>query len=294
MTNKNKWLTILACFAGLMLLAAVGAWNISEQETEPIDNLGRARLVGVTGRMPDNSAKIFFESMIGRKLASYTGCGSIDECLAALYSDDADAMWVPDVSARYLADRDYDLEIMDTSDMAAIENTEEPRFAFGMAARNDAEGRTLVEQLDYALDFLEGDGILEVLKSDYIDNALDAEPYTVKNMVVNDSVHKLYYYSSDPIIVGVTGAVPPLELIDANGRPYGFCVALMDEVGQVLQRGVEFVVLDNETAFTSLMSGRVDVIFCYGSGRITTEGTKEWCMTRGYYDMLRYEFLYRN
>lgn len=293
MTNKSKWITVLSCFVLLLLAAAVGAWNAEGREPKAIETLERARLVGMTGRMPDNSAKIFFESMIGRKLASYKGCDSVDECLYRLYSGEADAMWVPDVSAYYLADRDHDLEIMDTSDMAAIENTKEPRFTFGMAAKNDADGRELVDRINYALDFLEGDGILGELKSKYIDNALEAEPYNVKNMVVNDSVHKLYYYSSDPIVVGITGAVPPIELIDVNGRPTGFCVALMDEIGQVLQCGVEFVLLDNETAFSSLMSGRVDIIFCYGSGRITTEGTKDWCMTRGYCDMQRYEFLYR-
>ena len=79
--------------------------------------------------------------------------------------------------------------------------------------------------------------------------------------------------------------------MDEDGKPYGFCVALMDEIGARLSKKVKFVVLDNETAFTSLMKGRVDLIFAYGTGEITTESKKKFITTVGYYPMKNYEFL---
>lgn len=296
MTNKGKWMTVLACAVLLALLTMFGAWrkvdHVDPGRIASADDLKGKRLGGVTGRMPDNSAKIFFESMLGRKLSGYTGYGSIDECLYALHSGSVDAIWACDITADYLMKQDERLAVLDNTQLAAIENTEEARFSFGMAAANDEEGQKLVDELNLAIDYLRSDGTLERLESDYISGACDAEKLQPSDMVVNDDIHKIYYYSTEPITVGITGTVAPLELIDEDGKPYGYCVALMDEVGQVLQRGVKFVVLDPETAFTSLMSGRVDVIFAYGSGKITTEGTKAWCVTDGYCDMQRYEFLY--
>ena len=67
----------------------------------------------------------------------------------------------------------------------------------------------------------------------------------------------------------------------------------MDEIGSRLNRRIKFVVLDNETAFTSLMSGRVDMIFCYGTGRKTTENKASYIMTDGYLSMQKYRFLKR-
>lgn len=287
-------MTILICFVFLLLASGAGAWktNAKGGRIGSADDLKAAALCGVTGRMPDTSAEIFFRSLTGRRVGSYTGYGSIDECLTALKSGKADVLWTTDLTAGYLMTLDKDLLKLDTSDMAAIENTVEPRFSFGMAAADTEKGKELIDSVNYAIDYMKSDGILDKLKAKYIDGAAEAEPFYAKNMVVNDSLHKAYYHATKPLVIGVTGATPPLELIDGDGRPYGFCVAFADELGQIMQRGVRFVVLDNETAFTSLMSGRVDLIFAYGAGRVTTESGRNWIMSEGYLDMQKYEFLY--
>ena len=331
MTNKDKWLTVLVSFVLLLLCTGAGlgvpagtAATVSDsdaltnadksgttdgdvqaadrtrttaavtQDRLPADILSGAALGGIAGRMPANSSKIFFESMLGRKLSAYRTYSDTAEELNALFSGEVAAIWAADVTAQYLMRTVDGLMLLDTSDMAAIENMDEPRFEFAMAARNDEDGQALAESLNQALDYLEKYGTLKNLTDEYIDGATQEVTCRESDMVIRDRLHKMYYYDSDTIRVGVTGAVPPIELIDASGEPYGFCVALMDEIGQILKTQVEFVVLDNETAFSSLMSGRVDVIFCYATGRITTEGSKSWCMTRGYFPMYRYEFLTRS
>lgn len=296
MTNKSKWLTILVCFVLLLLLTGAGFKKPAAKggKLSSADDLTGKTLVGVSGRMPDNSAAIFFRSLTGRKLGRYKGLGSIDECLYALKSGSASVLWTTDITAKYLMQKDETLAKLDTSDMAAIQNTAEPRFSFGMAAANTEKGRALIDEISQTLIFLRADGTLDDLKSKYIDGALDegTAKYGVKDMMVNDKVHKVFYSQNKVLKVGVTGAVPPVELIDENGRPYGYCCALMDMIGLVLQRSVKFVVLDNETAFSSLMSGKVDLIFSYGAGKVTTEGTKSWVMSEGYLDVQDYEFLY--
>ncbi len=294
MKLKDKWFTVLACFIVLLLCACLGLGNkrAAGGKISTADDLKGARLAGVTGRMPDNSASIFFESMTGRKPGRYNSYANIDECLYALRSGKSDVIWTTDVTAEYLLKTNDDLAMLDNSDMAAIQNTKEPRFGFGMAVKNGERGEKLIKLLNYALSVIEKSGTLDELCGKYIENAAQAEKLTEKDMVINDSVHKKYYSATKPLKVGVTGAVPPLEMIDANGKPYGFCVALMDEIGQLLQSSVEFVVLDNETAFTALMSGKVDIIFAYGAGKITTEGSSSWLMTISYYNMQDYCFLY--
>lgn len=300
MTLKNKLITALVCLCLLLLLAGAGFKKAKpagsgaggEAVTLTADDLSGRTLGGVRGRMPANSSKIFFESLLGRKLGNYKDYGSIEEALYALKTGRVKAIWAADATADYLLKTDDTLARIDTSDMASIQNMDEARFEFGMAAADTPEGRELADMMNSALGYLKEGGILDGLIATYIDNADTQEPFTEKDMVINGKAHRAYYYASKPITVGITGAVPPVELIDAAGKPYGFCVALMDEIGQVLQRGIEFEVLDGETAFTDLMSGRVDLIFCYGAGRITTEGAKNWCMTEGYLDMNRYDFLY--
>ena len=296
MTNKSKWLMILVCFVLLLLLTGFGFKKAPGKggRIASADDLKGASLVGVSGRMPDNSAAIFFRSLTGRKLGRYKGLKNMDECLYALKNGSADVIWTTDVTADYLIARDETLGRLDTSDMAAIENTVEPRFSFGMAAADTEKGRELIGQIDDALDYIRGDGILDTLTVTYIDRALDESTpkFTQKDMVVNDSIHKVFYRKNKVLKVGVTGAVPPVELLDENGKPYGFCVALMDEVAQILQRRVKFIVLDNETAFSSLQKGRVDIIFSYGAGRVTTESARGWVMSEGYLDVQKYDFIY--
>ncbi len=294
MTTRAKWLTILACLVFLLLAAGVGLFRpgASGGKIASADDLNGAKVGGVEGRMPASSALIFFRSLTGRKISGYTAYGSVDEALCALKGGSVDVIWTADVTARYLMEKDESLAQLDTKDMSAIENTKEARFSFGMAAPATVSGKALIERIDYALDFIKGDGILDELTQKYIEGAADAGDFTAESMVVNDEIHRIYYHSSDPIVVGITGAVPPIDMLNEKGEPTGFCVALMDEIGQVLQRGVKFVVLDNDTAFSALMSGKVDVLFAYGSGRVTTETARNWVVSEGYCDMQRYEFLY--
>ena len=294
MTEKTKWLTILACFVILILAAGAGAFKheAAGGKIETAADLNGAGMGGVAGRMPASSSLIFFKSLTGAKLAGYTAYGSMDESLCALKSGSVDVIWTTDVTADYLLKKDDTLARLDTKGMAAVENTDAPRFSFGMAAKDTKEGRELIEKINQAITFMRDDGILAELTEKYIDNADKAEKFTQKDMVVNDSVHRKFFSSEKALVVGVTGAVPPVDMLDENGKPYGFSVALMDDIGQLIMRSVKFVPLENETAFTALMSGRVDLIFAYGAGQITTETSKNWVMSDGYLDMQKYEFLH--
>lgn len=290
----EKWGAVALCVVLLLVLAGAGQFRedatAAKSRITCADDLAGGTLGGIAGRMPANSAKIFFESMLGRRLGAYEDYSGMDECLCALKSGRADAIWVTGLTADYLISGDDTLAVLDKSGMADIMNLPEGRFEFGMAVKNSKEGRAVKEGLDEAIKYLEDCGRLEEIRAEYIDNARSAKLFTSKDVVKETRVYS-DLKDRNTWYIGITGAVLPLELIDSAGRPYGFCAMLADEIGVYLQRPVELVVLDNETVFSSLMSGKIDAVFCYGAGKITTEGSKNWLMTEPYCSCSGYEFL---
>ena len=290
MTVKNKLLTVLAVFIVLLLLAGAGAFKADTAKGGVKDISGVKTLGGIGSAMPENSALVFFGSTLGKTLSSYKAYKNMDALLFALKSGEVDAVWTCDVTADFLIRKEMGLNKLNISGMSDIQKTKDARFEFGMALKDTEASKKLRDDIDTVLSAMKSDGSLNEIIQKYIYSAWDFE---------TDEGKEKRLYASDmrsvsgknTIYVGITGAVPPINMLDEDGKPYGFCVALMDEIGMRLGRGIEFVVLDNETAFTSLMKGKVDLIFSYGTGMITTENKKNYIMTEGYYPMERYEFL---
>lgn len=273
-------------------------------DIQTADDLSRKPLGGIVSRMPDNSAKIFYESMLGRKVSSFTSYKSCDEALYALGTGEAAAIAVCDVTSDYLLAVHDNLRTLDTSDMAAIQNMEAQRFSFGLAAANNASGRELVTIVDKALSILRNDGVLDRLEELFVDpeTAYYAQGDLYRESCLNEAMEEVdgmvsqyreaYGTNGDKTLrIGVTGSTPPIDMLDNAGRPEGYSAALSKLLGAVIGRDVKLAVSEGETIFTGLMSGKIDLVFAYGSGNITTEGSKNWVMTDGYLPMQKYEFV---
>ncbi len=289
MAIKNKLLTVLAVFIVLLLLAGAGAFKADTAKGGIKDKSDVKTLGGIESAMPENSAMVFFGSTLGKTLLGYNAYKNTDELLFALKSGEVDAIWTCDVTADYLMAKDPGLKKLPVSEMSDIQNTKENRFEFGMALKDTDAGKKLKEEIDRVLGDMKDDGTLDFLTTLYISIPRYDKMENKDQRLYPDDIRSLS--GKETIYVGITGAVPPIECVDEDGKPYGFCVALMDEIGARLSKKVKFVVLDNETAFTSLMKGRVDLIFAYGTGEITTESKKKFITTVGYYPMKNYEFL---
>lgn len=286
MKTKDKLIAIGVIAILLILAAGAGAYRIGDTLTQhPVkaSDLAHKRLGGVSGRMPDNSSEIFFESMLGCDLSGYVSYDSIDAALYGLYAGETSAVWAADVTAEYLKAVRPELMTIDISDSASIQQTAAPRTMFGMAMRNDPRGKLLAARVDLALEELRSEGELDRLIATYITDAVsNAGMLTSEDMTAD---------GKDTLRIGISGTVAPVELFDSEGRPCGFCVALSDAVCSKLGMKAELVAVKGETEFSELMAGRIDAVFCYGTGRVTTEGTRNWVTTGGYYPMQRYEFL---
>lgn len=304
MTVKSKLYSTLAVFVLLLLLAGFGVKKPAVPEAkdmtdsiyspEPSKELKDIKhLGGLESRMPENSALVFWGSTMGKKLSSYTAYGSIEETLCALRTGEIDAMWACDVTADYLKKCNDDLTVLSEKEMSDIENAPGLRLSFGMALRDDEASQKLRDEINTVMKTLRESGRYDILVEKYIKNAekLGVEGSGYPKCPAKDM--KSVNQPGKTLYVGISGAVAPLELLDEDSQPYGFCVAYMDEIGSQLKRPVKFVVLDNETIFTSLMSGRIDLVMTYGTGNITTETKKNYIMTDGYYNMSNYKFLVR-
>ncbi len=290
-TTKKKMTVILLFILFGCLTTAFGWFEpkklTAEQKIEAISELSNRWLGGLQTKMPDTSAKIFFESLLGVSLSGYRSFQTMDEVLYALRSGTVSSIWVPDLTAYWLLRNQKDLRELKTPD------PQEERFLFALALKPEKE--QLRDELNKALLELKQNGQLNELIASYLTTGNELEPFYPEDMKVNQK----QFSAKDTIYIGVTGATPPLDLLDTQDRPYGFCVAFMDEIGQIMNRKVTFVVLSNESAFSSLMSGRVDAIFCWGSGESTLDpGTidtkRSYITTEGYYPMRKYVFLTLN
>lgn len=111
----------------------------------------------------------------------------------------------------------------------------------------------LKNQLDKALEELKADGTLEKLTGRYITNL---KPGEEPPAVAFENIP-----GAATLRVAITGDLPPLDLVLANGQPAGFNTALLAEIGKKLNRNVEVVNIDSAARATALSSDKVDVIF---------------------------------
>lgn len=280
-TPKSK-LIVVGIFALIILVcASFGLFYSGEEsgQTQKITmdtELEAKKLGGIVYRMPDDSAEILFESLLGVKLADYISYDNMPSMIAALKAGNIDAVWVADVTAKYLLKTDSEL-----AEISVRNNNDKERLQFAFALRK--EDTLLKDKLDAALANIKDRGKLDELIDTYVECDSYEEVFYEKDMKSEAKDKTLY--------VGVTGNVPPLDATDERGKPYGFSVALMDEISDLLGREVKFVVIDSETMFTQLMNGRVDMIFCYGTSTNHSTEIPAYIMTEGYYSMKNYSFI---
>ena len=61
--------------------------------------------------------------------------------------------------------------------------------------------------------------------------------------------------------VAVTGSLPPMDYVAADGSPAGFNTALLAEISNRIGKNIELVVVDSVGRAAALASGTVDAVF---------------------------------
>ena len=160
----------------------------------------------------------------------------------ALNAGEIHEMVLPDVVADYImnVNKEYVSRLVLRSKGMGL--------AFGF---RDDEG-VLRDKFNEALSVLKDDWTLEALEGVYIASRNEPEP-----------VEFVKFEGADTIKVAVTGDLPPIDFIMADGTPAGFNTAVLAEIGAYLKKNIELVNIDAGARTVALASGRADAVFWY-------------------------------
>lgn len=112
---------------------------------------------------------------------------------------------------------------------------------------------SLKAELDKAIKDMTADGTLNKLVKTYItDLKKGEEPPAVP-------IGKIA--GAPTLKVAVTGDLPPLDLVLADGKPAGFNTAVLSEISKRIGKNIEIVQIDSAARATALVSKKADVVF---------------------------------
>ena len=124
-------------------------------------------------------------------------------------------------------------------------------YSFCFAVRQDDE--MLKDELNKVIDEMKADGTLDVLIDEYITNVDKGKDIPAVKISTIDGAQK--------IKVGVTGDLPPLDLVLADNSPAGFNTAMLAEIAKRLGKNVEIVQIESGARAAALSSKVIDVAF---------------------------------
>ena len=187
-----------------------------------------------SSRMPQTSSMrapkhIFFDNMTSM--------------LAALQAGQLDALSTYECVGDYLTAQNSSVELV-TKGVPKVSDS----FCCAMLEENSA----LKKEFDDAILKLTADGTLKKLAEEYITNANFSDLPTVE----------MPHFDNAPTIkVAVTGDLPPLDFVRADGTPAGFNTAVLSAISQLVGKNFELVDVDSGARAAALTSKQVDVIF---------------------------------
>ncbi|MBR7025167.1 MAG: transporter substrate-binding domain-containing protein [Selenomonadaceae bacterium] len=123
--------------------------------------------------------------------------------------------------------------------------------SFCFAMRKD--DTVLKDELNKALGEMKSDGSLDKLIKEYITDVDKGQAPPAIEIPMTEG--------ADTIKVGVTGDLPPLDYVNAEGKAAGFNTALLAEIAKRSGKNVEVVDIDSGARASALSSGQIDVIF---------------------------------
>lgn len=172
------------------------------------------------------------------EMSSYS---SLSDVLLALKDDRLDCLYGSYETMKYIQKQNPQLTLAVNACYV---------YHYCMATRED--DKALYRQINDAITAMKADGSLLKLTNQYI--------YNAKGESANE-IKLPYFEGAQTIRVGVTGNVPPMDHIAADGTPAGFNVALLAAIAQRLQVNIELVNITSDARTTALSSGRIDAIF---------------------------------
>ncbi|MEN6325035.1 MAG: transporter substrate-binding domain-containing protein [Syntrophomonas sp.] len=235
--KRLVWLVII-----MMMVTIAGCSSGSAAKIDKVSDL-QGKVIGAAdpGIKVTDSLIAKITGVQPREVQSFT---RFSDCVTALRTGKVDAVFMPKFCAEYSAKRNSDLKI--------ISKDQPGKVSVVMCVRKDDQ--PLKEELDKAISALQKNGTLKLLADEWITNLPANNEPTSKEIPKIEGAKTVY--------VGVTGSLAPLDYIAADGRPAGYNVALLTEIGKLMNINFEFVSLEPRARFAALSSKKIDLIFC--------------------------------
>ena len=186
------------------------------------------------------------EETLNVKIASHKPVffDNLNSMLAALQSGQIQEISTYTCVARYMIAKDPHYFLLKDHSLEFIDS-------FCFALREDET--ELRDSLNMVIKEMQDDGTLAKLSKEYItDIKTDSEP---------PAVEMPHFDSAQTIKVAVTGDLPPLDYVSADGKPAGFNTAVLAEIGKRMLKNIELVEIDAGARAAALTSKQADVVF---------------------------------
>jgi len=220
---------------------------------------------GPFSQWSEESLMVMLNNYLGTRIKKIIYDDSMAGSLAMLKSGRADFMLASDVSANYVIQRNPELKSRVFSDNQGL----------AMILRK-SDGK-LRDSINDAINKLKASGKLAGLYKKWITELPVGQDPAMPEIKATAYPETVY--------VGVSGDVPPLDYVAADGKPSGYNVALLAEISKLIGKNIEIVPLTSMARFAALKSKRIDVFFwLVGPSKTASEGGiksfKEQLLTR--------------
>ena len=171
----------------------------------------------------------------------YVNCNNLSSALMDLESGKVDSICLEKSTADYVTAHNdkfvafYDEKTMTNFSMMTLDSNTEVYIS-----------------LNNAIKEMKADGTLDSL----IENELNA--YINSNPEAKELPK---FDGAKTIKIGVTGDLPPMDFVAANGKAAGFNIALLTEIANRAQINIELVQIETGSRPMALSSGKVDAVF---------------------------------
>ena len=158
-----------------------------------------------------------------------------------LESGRADFMMTSDVTANYIIQRNPEFKyVVYSEDM-------------GLTMLLRTTNVKLRDSLNAGITKLKASGKIDELYKKWITELpVGQEPGMAK-------IEKTAY--PETIYVGVSGDMPPLDYVAADGKPAGYNIALLAEISKLIGKNIDVVSIDSPARLAALQSKKIDVFF---------------------------------
>ena len=232
-------LLLLSLLAGIASAAPLNVGILSKLNMTPEEYselIANGRKAGAWG---------FFTSKPEQREISFKFYDSLQALQLALNAGEIEEAVFPEAVAEYI------MNVTGSYRVTSIAKTKPAYLAFGF--RMDDAGKALAAKFNDAILSMKSDGTLAVLQGQYIYEAGIGDPEAIEFRKFDNTDNK--------IVIAVTGDLPPIDYVAADGTAAGFNTAVIAEIGKRLNVNIELTYIMSGARAATVMSGRADAVF---------------------------------